>query len=186
MGRQHRLGVFGLVALTALAAVGCKDDAAAARRAEARRALLRGEDLEKERMARLAKERLTTSSGDLLPSDTEIAGIVLPRGFKPKFKFDHEWTYDAALPISKLEKYFQESLNSQSVEHPDSVATEFTQARSKNTKASAAEKPAWVKIYPVPGRSDWSRIVIRAPKPLPDHTPTEAEVRAELARRSNE
>jgi hypothetical protein len=176
----------GLVALIALAAVGCKGDVAAERRAEARRALLRGEDLEKEHNARVEKERLTSFSGDLLPSETELVGIVLPRGFKPKFQFDHEWTYDGELPIARLEKYFRQSLDSQSIDHPDAVATEFTQARSKNAKAGPDQKPVWLKIYPVPGRSDWSRIVIRAPRPPPDHIATEAEVRAELEHRSRE
>jgi hypothetical protein len=186
MGRQRRLRNLGraasvawLCAAGASLVAGCSS-AEDARRAEQRRQLLRGQDLDKARDERLSKSRLTTYDGDLLPSDTRMAGIVLPRGFVLKFTFEYEWYYDGALPLKKVEKYFGHQLDFEAVEHPDAYSIVFAQAK---TKGDAAMKPVAVKIYPVPGREDWSRIYIHAPKPLPEHIPTPEEVRALLASR---
>jgi hypothetical protein len=186
MGRQRRLIYLGraaqgawLCTASALLVVGCSsaDDA---RRAEQRRQLLRGEDLEKSQQDRLNKLRLTTYDGDLLPSDTRMAGVVLPRGFALKFTFEYEWYYDGALPLNKVEKYFGQQLDFEAIERPDAYSIVYAQAK---TKGDTAMKPVAVKIYPVPGRSDWSRIYIHASKPLPEHIPTPDEVRALLAAR---
>jgi hypothetical protein len=187
MGRQHRLTRSQLLASLALLsctasftlAAGCSSGDSA-RRAEQRRQLLRGDDLDRQRNARLEKQRVTTYEGDLLPSDTRTAGVVLPRGFNLKFTFEYEWYYDGALPLNKVEQYFTKQLDFEAIEHPDASAILFAQAKTKGDKAMT---PVSVKIFPVPGRADWSRIYIHAPKPLPEHIPTPEEVRALLASR---
>jgi hypothetical protein len=187
MGWKHRLNrtysvfVLGASVVASMAAAnsGCSSDDTA-HRAEARREILRGEDLDKEHNERMEKQRLTNYQGDLMPSDTLVAGVVIPRGFKPKFTFAYEWYYDGALPFAPLEKYFRATLQAESIDRPDSSSVQFSHAR---TKGVANMSPVTVKIFPVPGRSDWSRIYILAPQPLPEHLPTEQEIRAELAAR---
>lgn len=185
MGRQHRLTtwlILGTIA-SAACAVGCSS-AEETKRAELRRQLLRGQDLEKQRNTRFEKERLTTYQGDLLPSDTQVAGVVLPRGFNQKFSFEYEWYYDGAEPLPKLDSYLRKQLDFVSFDHPDPASTQFVQAR---TKGFPEMKPVTIKIYPVPGRSDWSRIYIRAPQPLPEHILTPEEVsRMVASHRRNE
>ncbi len=44
-------------------------------------------------------------------------------------------------------------------------------------------KPVSVKVFPVPGREDWTRIQITAPKPMPKHFPTAEEIEKEIASR---
>jgi hypothetical protein len=183
VGRQHRLtpGRGTLWVLGALAALGggCSN-AEQDRRAEARRQLLRAQNLDEERIARAAKTRQTTFDGDLLPSETKAAGITIPRGFKPKFDFEYEWYFDGEQPLSKLEKYLVERVDSPSIEHPDPTQVLFTQARAKGVPDM---KPVTIKIYPVPGRSDWSRLNIVEQRPMPARIPTPEEVAAILAER---
>jgi hypothetical protein len=164
-------------------AIGCSSNEEQ-KRAELRRQLLRGQDLEKQRNTRFEKERLTTYQGDLLPSDIRVAGVVLPRGFNQKFTFEYEWYYDGAEPLPKLDQYIRKQLDFVSFDHPDPASTQFMQAR---TKGFPEMKPVTIKIYPVPGRSDWSRIYIRAPQPLPEHILTPEEVsRMVASHRRNE
>jgi hypothetical protein len=150
------------------------------RRAELRRQILRGQNLEKEQAQRREQTRVTTFDGDLLPSETKVAGVVIPRGFEPKFNFEYEWYFDGAQPLAKLEKYVLQHMDAATVERPDSVAILFTQAR---TKGVSDMRPVTIKIFPVPGRSDWSRINIVGSRPLPEHIPTAEEVAAQLAER---
>jgi hypothetical protein len=187
MGRQHRLTKLHIAHWTCacclLLAAACKSDESE-HRAEARRALLRGDDLQRKRNEQLEKTRLTTYEGDLLPSDSQVAGIVLPRGFNLKFTLDHEWFYDGELPFAKLEKYLHEHVTSVAVDRPDNFSVVFAQAVNK---VGPKMDPVMIKIFPVPGRSDWSRIDITAPKPAPDHTLSEDEIRMRLAEhRQNE
>jgi hypothetical protein len=190
MGRQHRLTQLsytsGILTITLLASGGCSHVSSeeSARRAEARRTLLRGENFEQQRIAHLEKTRLTTYQGDLLPSDTQVAGLVIPRGFTMKYELDHEWYYDGELPVAKLEKYLHERVTSVAVERPDRFSVVFAQAVDKSAPKM---DPLLIKIFPVPGRSDWSRMDIRAPKPMPDHILSEDEIRMRLAaKRQNE
>jgi hypothetical protein len=181
MGRQHRVNEralwAGLCVAIGTAAIGCNGEAA--QRAEARRALLSEENLMAKRDERIAAQRITNAEGDLLPSTNQIAGVVLPRGFSPKFTFDHEWYYDGEHSFGRVRKYFEQQLDG-TLERPDTSSLVFARATTKGAKDM---KPVSVKIYPVPGRDDWCRIQINAPKPLPEHFPTADEINQELARR---
>jgi hypothetical protein len=176
MGRKHRIvrsiALFGCV----IAACSCKgrDE-----KEVVRRNLLRAQNLAQQRDERIAAQRITDPDGDLLPSTTTIAGVVMPRGFNPKFTLDHEWFYDGEYSFKRVLKYFEQRLDAV-IDRPDSSSVVFQGAK---TKGVSDMKPVRVKIFPVPGRVDWTRIQINAPKPLPDHFPTAEEIQKQLASR---
>src|SRR4051794_29390197 len=74
-------------------------------KAQMRRAVLRANNLVAERRKELDEVRVTDEHGDLLASKQRVAGVLLPRGYDPKFTFDYEWFYDGPLPYGKLVKY---------------------------------------------------------------------------------
>jgi hypothetical protein len=160
-----------------LAFAGCKSDDSA-NRDEQRRQLLRGQDLDKQRNEQFDKTRLTDEHGDLLPSETKIAGVVLPRGFNAKFTVDYEWYYDGALPLAKLEKYLRKQFDGALIKRPDAFSVEFSRHTTRDMLGVV------LRIYPVPGREDWSRIHIQSSRPQPEHPLTAEEIQAELARRA--
>lgn len=178
MGSQHRIIRTAALCLLGLAAISCSNDADR-RKEEARRELLRAQNLEAQRNARIAAQRITDEVGNLLPSNTQVVGVVLPRGFSPSFTLDHEWYYDGEHPIGKVEKFFTERLDA-TIEHPFPTATQYKVARMKS---SPQMEPVGVKIYPMPGRADWTRIQINAKRPVPEKFPTAAEIEMELAKR---
>jgi hypothetical protein len=176
MGRKHRIVTGAALCALSLAAVSCKNDAQE-RAEDAKRALLRAHDLEAQRSARIAAQRLTDDAGNLLPSATDVVGLVIPRGFSVTFTEDHEWYYDGEHPVGKVEKYFDERLDAM-VNHPYPNATTY---RHATMKTKTKMDPMTVNIFPMPGRTDWTRIHIVANRPQPDHFPTPAEIEAHLA-----
>jgi hypothetical protein len=174
MGRQHRIA---LAVWLGLAATSCSSHEAE-RKAEVRRQLLRADNLAQKRAETLAAQRLTDAQGNLLPSNEKIAGVVLPRGYKPKFVLEREWTYDGELPFSRLEQYFLQRLSA-SIEHPAGMLTRFVQARPVGEPNAP---PVLVEVSPVPGREDWSRIHVQQPAPAPEHPPSAAEIAADIER----
>ena len=185
MGRQHRIvtlswaGLGVLAALSTLSFAGC-GKSNADQRAEIRRQLLRADNLAQKRREEVEARRLTDANGDLRPSNQQLAGITIPRGYQPKFVHEREWTYDAELPFPKLEQYFLQRLSATN-EHPAGMITRFTQARPVGEPNAL---PVEVEVLPVPGRSDWSRIHIIQPAPPQAHPPLSAtEIAQEIAAR---
>jgi hypothetical protein len=169
------------LALSTLSLGGCSKTED--RRVELRRDVLRANNLELERRKAREAVRITDEHGALLPSSERVAGIVLPRGYTPKFTLDYEWYFDGEQPSHKLIKYFTEQLDAETVTHPGRSALTFVRAR---TKGDAQMKPVALTVSPVPGREDWSRIQIVAQRPAPEHKLTAAEIEAELSlRRQN-
>ena len=164
--------------LSTLGASGC-GKSNADQRAEIRRQLLRADNLEQKHREQIEAGRLTDANGDLRPSDKQLAGITIPRGYQPKTVAEREWTYDGELPFHKLEQYFLQRLTA-TVEHPAGMLTRFTQAKPMGEPNAA---PVEVEVLPVPGRSDWSRIHIIQPGPPPEHTLTATEIAAQIAAR---
>jgi hypothetical protein len=180
VGRKHRLNNWrsGFAAvLLCGCVVGCKSDDGA-RREQQRRELLRGQDLDKERQARFDKERYTDPQGNLLASDTTVAGVVLPRGFRTKFTFESEWYYDGALPVDKLAQYMDKAMQGASIERPNADSIQFSRPYS-------GERPGvQVTISPLPGRADWSRMHILSLRPPSPSVATAEQIQAEFARRA--
>ena len=166
-----------LAVAACVAAAGCKSHDAE-QREQQRQKLLTGQDLNKDRDERLAKLRYTDDQGNLLPSDTTVAGVVLPRGFKSKFTFKYEWYYDGEQPLDKLEQYLVKTVTGSTVTRPDKYSVAFTRDKTPERVGIV------VTIYPVPGRSDWSRMHIVSSRPPPDHYATAAEIQEELERRA--
>ena len=181
MGRQHRMTKRVLCAAIAagFALCGCSDGAED-QKAQMRRDVLRANNLVAERRKQLEAVRLTDENGDLIPSTQKVAGIVLPRGYTPKFKMDHESYFDGELPYSKLTKYFTEHLDFMYVERPNNSTLRFVKVRSKG---DSEMDPVTITISPVPGMLHWSRIRVLIPQPLPERLQTKAEIDAELLRR---
>ena len=182
MGRQHRVikcvsTVLGLALLLPAAACSSRE---VDRKSELRRQLLRAENLAQKRDEIMAAQRLSDENGNLLESKEQIAGVTLPRGYKPKFVHEREWTYDGELPFNKLEQYFLQRLNA-SIEHPSGMLTRFKDARPQGQPNAL---PILVEVSPVPGRSDWSRIHIQQPAPAPEHPMSFAETQADIERKA--
>jgi hypothetical protein len=153
MGNQRRLIVSLAAALLLSAAHGCSEDPVV----EQRRELLQGRDRRKEAREAVEKARVRSQAGDLLPSETKAAGIVLPRGFALKYSFEHRWYFDGDLPMKKVEEYFSRRLQFDLVNHISAQELELTQAREK---ADPAMAPVFVRLEPVPGRATATRIQV--------------------------
>ena len=191
MGRQHRMtndrrakgswrvvvAVMGVLGGVSLAR--CSSEVEE-QKAQLRRDVLRANSLDAERRKQREAVRVTDDNGNLIPSTQRVAGVVLPRGYAPKFKLDHEEYFDGELPYSKLASYFTEQLDFVMVQRPNKSTLTFVQARTKGDSQMA---PVKVTISPVPGLENWSRIRILLPQPLPDRLQSKAEIDAELVRR---
>jgi hypothetical protein len=149
--------------------------------AEIRRLVLRVEDLDTKHARLVAEHRVLDPQGELIPSSTQVAGITLPRGFQPKFAFEHEWHFDGALPLQKVENYFSARLDA-NVQHLSTSTVEFAHATWKDAKDMS---PVSLTVLGVPGREGWTRIHIRAAKPFTEVL-SEAETELGLARRRRE
>jgi hypothetical protein len=187
MGRQHRITqLYRAWSVCAVLQSGAALCACAERedpKAQIRRDVLRSNNLADERRKRYEAIRTTDDQGNLKPSDTKVAGVVLPRGYEPKFLFEYEWYYDGEKPYGLLATYFTSQLDFAEVKRPNNSALTYVQAR---TKGDSQMKPVSVTISPVPGREDWSRIQIVAQRPMPQHLQTKEEIEAELSlRRQN-
>jgi hypothetical protein len=184
MGRQHRVTKLCRVSATfavllrgaALCACSEPEDP----KAQMRRDVLRSNNLADERRKRYEAVRTTDDQGNLLPSDTKVAGVVLPRGYEPKFLFEYEWYYDGEKPYQLLATYITSHMDFAEVQQPNNSAMTYVQAR---TKGDSQMKPVSVTISPVPGRGDWSRIHIMAPRPKAQKLQSKEEIEAELSLR---
>ncbi|HET8936000.1 MAG TPA: hypothetical protein VFN67_21285 [Polyangiales bacterium] len=184
MGRQHRVtklfrvwtACAVLLGGGALCACSEREDP----KEQIRRDVLRSNNLADERRKRIDAIRTTDDKGNLLPSDTKVAGVVLPRGYEPKFLFEYEWYYDGEKPFALLDTYIKSQLDYADVQRQNNSALTYVQAR---TKGDSQMKPVSVTISPVPGREDWSRLQIVAQRPKPQHLQTKEEIEAELSLR---
>lgn len=184
MGRQHRVtkvsGAWLACAVLLSGGALCSCAKEVDQKEQMRRDVLRANNMTAERRKHFDAVRVMDENGKLLPSNQKVAGVVLPRGYEPKFKRDYESSFDGELGYSKLATYFTEQLDSASVQRPNSSTLTFVDAR---TRGDTQMKPVTVTISPVPGREDWSRIRITLPQPLPERLQTKAEIDAELAAR---
>jgi hypothetical protein len=150
--------LIGTMCVTGLGCAKATDD----RIVEAKRQVLRGSDLTETRKQALAEQQITGDNGELLSSNVVVAGITIPRGFEPKFVFEHEWHYDGQVPLDRLANYFRAQLDA-TVEQPNPYSVVFAQATARTSnKGTNAMAPVRVKIVRVPGREGWSRIQILA------------------------
>lgn len=184
MGRQHRVRKLYLVwAVCAVLPSGAALCACAERedpKAQMRRDVLRSNNLQEERRKHYDAIRTTDDQGHLLPSNTKVAGVAVPRGYEPKFLFEYEWYYDGEKPFPLLDAYIKSQLDFTEVQQLNKSALTYIQAR---TKGDSQMKPVSVTISPVPGRENWSRIKIEAQRPMPQKLQTKEEIEAELALR---
>jgi hypothetical protein len=184
MGRQHRVAKVGraLVACATLLSGGvlCACSREPDQKEQLRRDVLRANNMAAERKKQFDAVRVLDENGKLVPSNQRVAGIVLPRGYQPKFKLDYESSFDGELPYGKLATYFTEQLDFVGVQRPNNATLTFLEARSKGDTQA---KPVSVSISPVPGREDWSRIRIQTPQPLPAQLQSKAQIDAELSLR---
>lgn len=186
MGRQHRVTnnhgalswVAGFALLAGAAGYGCSKEED--RQAQLRRDVLRANDLAAERRKQLDAVRVLDANGKLIPSDQRVAGIVLPRGYEPRFEIDHEAYYDGKVSYTKLATYFTEQLDFITIQRPNNYTLTFVDARMKG---DTQMKPVDITISPTPVRSDWSRIRIQRPQLPPARLQTKAEIDAELSLR---
>jgi hypothetical protein len=171
---------FALVLMCA--SVGACSSAEEQRKVEVRRQVLLAEDLGSKREQAIEAARISTSKGDLLPSKTRVAGIIIPRGFAPKFVLSHEWHYDGQHTLPTVEAYFRAQLDATITPGP-AYSVVFNRARMKGEPNMT---PVSLTIMPIPGRNDMTRVRIVEPPPPPSAMPSIDEVQARLAQRRNE
>lgn len=180
MGDQCRLKLglwlwLGLVA--ALAAVSCKSA-----EDEQKRRLLETEQRMRERNERIEARRILGPQGELLPSQTKIAGVVLPRGFEMKFVEPHQWTYDGHFPEAKVQAYLESRLYTKTRTEKPLGEVEYLGVKEKSDPNMVA---VLVRVSPVPAKPEWTRIYIGDPVPIDPNMkiPTPEEEAALAAKR---
>jgi hypothetical protein len=178
---MHKITLRLITAAVCLLAIVCSRSEEQ-RKAELRRHVLLAENLSEKRQEALEAQRISNAKGELLSSNIQVAGITMPRGFKPKFVFDHEWHYDGEQTLRRVEAYFRDHLDA-TISSGDALSVVFTQARMKGEPNMQSVS---LTIMPIPGRNDWTRIHIILPKPPLAVMPSPAQVQAELAARNRE
>jgi hypothetical protein len=178
MGNQCRL-IHVLVLLTGLGS----SAAACSRDPDGRQQLLAADGRDQARRQRAESKRALSPEGELLPSETKLGGIVMPRGYEPKFEEKHAWTYDAEVPVATARRYFERRLTTSSIQEKPLGEIVFLGAREKSDPNMPA---ALVKVMPMPTRPAGSRIYVAEPVPVAELPPLEENddiVRARLAER---
>jgi len=123
---------------------------------------------------------LYDAQGQVLASDTQIAGLTLPRGLELQFTAEREHTYYSAVSVEKLIKFFHARLATNRVERVGSTGMAFRTAKLKEPAGSG--KMLDVSILPIARRDASSRVSIVELLPLPEHPPTEKEVLEHIRR----
>ncbi len=165
MGDERRLKAVWILAgaLAANAAVGCSkhDDA------EQRRRLLQTEERARQRQVRSEARRVEGPDGELLPSDTKVGGIVMPRGFEQTYADPHAWTYDGHFAQQKVQEYFEKRLTVARKTNKPLNEVEYLGVTEKSNPNMPA---GLVRISPHPSRPEYTRIYVGEPVPPPPDT----------------
>jgi len=163
MGGKYRLKlcIIGALALHGAAACSRSDEE------EQRRRLLEASGRAQAREQRIDKRRVRGSEGELLPSETKVAGYVLPRGFALTRTLPHRWIYDAQLPWEKVEEYFDKRLAG-GTKSKEGSEIEWLRSTEK-TDPNAV--PGWIQVMPTPSKREWTRIIVSEPNPGPKDVP---------------
>jgi hypothetical protein len=166
MGDERRLNsawvLIGVLAVNA--AVGCSRSD----REEQQRRLLQTEERARARNDRIEGHRVLSREGDLLPSGTKAAGVVLPRGFETKFTDPHAWTYDGHFAQAKVRAYFEKRVTSTQMTNKPLGEVEYLGVREKSDPNM---KGVLLRISPAPGRIEWTRVYIGEPVPATASAP---------------
>jgi hypothetical protein len=163
MGGKYRLklSIIGALALHGAAACSRSDDD------EQRRRLLEASSRAQAREQRIDKQRVRGPEGELLPSEAKVAGYVVPRGFELTRTQPHRWTYDALLPLEKVEEYFDKRLSGGT---KSKTGSELEWLHSiEKTDPNAV--PGWIQVMPTPSKREWTRIIFSEPNPAPKDAP---------------
>jgi hypothetical protein len=160
MGDQCRLNAAWLLvgAIAVNAAVGCSRSDID----EQRRRLLQTEPRTRARNERIDAHRVLSPEGDLLPSETKVAGVVLPRGFDLKFQDPHAWTYDGHFVPAKVQAYFEKRVTTARVTKKPLGDVEYLGVREKSDPNMTA---VLVRVSPAPAKPEWTRIYVGEPVP---------------------
>ena len=181
MGDKRRLKtVWWVVFALAASASGCSNDDDA----EERRRLLAASERSMARKQRVDENRVRAQTGELLPSKLVRAGIVVPRGFEPKFEQEHSWTYDARLSRDLVVAYFDKRIAAEEIRRA-AGQVEYLGAHEKSDPNG--KQPVVVTVSATPGREgeSWTRVVIKERPPAPVHVAIETDemVRQRVAER---
>jgi hypothetical protein len=174
MGHECRLKTVWLVAglLAASAAVSCSRDDT-----EGRRRVLQTEDRTRERLARIDAHRVLSPEGELLPSETKVAGVVLPRGFELRFEEKHAWTYDGNFQQPKVQAYLEKRITVEKTTNKPLGEVEYLGVKEKSNPNMEG---VLVRVSQGPKGPDWTRIYIGEPVPV---DPSEPRVDDEALRK---
>ena len=122
-------------------------------------------------------QQIYDDRGNLLPSTTLVAGIVLPRGMQPEYTFEHEFYFRSNATLAQLQTYFGPRLLTGQVDRAGRGVVTYVNAQPKDTTKKAYVS---VRIGPAPGNAKQSQVLIRETPMMPVKRPSEAESRKQL------
>lgn len=117
-----------------------------------------------------ARDPLYGDDGELLESDTRVAGLVLPRGLEPTVQSDRRHAYRTQVPLAKLQSYFGVRLVTGQVDTRPNGSVTYVDALPRGVRGGEVRLD--VTVEPVTGGAR-VEVVERAP-PMVD-PPSEAE-----------
>ena len=179
MGKLGRIGLVGIIALSFWGG-GCSsrsDDKAAKRRE-----ILKGPDLRAIREERQKKTRFMDDEGELIPSDTKVAGVQLPRGLELRIQYEDHWYFESLLPLDKLQRYFGRQLDTVQIERGNEDSVTFRRARPKGEKVGPMLTVRVGRMANLPSRSE-VRIDRTKPDLVKNRPKTFPQAEAELRKR---
>jgi hypothetical protein len=182
MSQAKRCVICSLLVLSGMSAVAGCSGGGAADKVEQRRVLLRPPDSKRELEEQQRKLQVFDESGNLIPSEESVAGLLLPRGLSPGRQFEHEWYFTGLhVPAPALERYFAPRLQTNDITRSgDGAVLQFTGA---TIKADPKALGVTVRIVKMRGENDASELYIRQSLPPVTFHPSQAEVEAEMAKR---
>lgn len=154
-----------------------------AEEAEQRKQLLKPPDIRAKRDERRRERQLFDDEGHVLPSETKVAGLVMPKGLKQYRTFEREWYFQSReVGSEKFVEYFKRRLMPEAIERSKVGSVTFRKAR---IRANPDEPVVDVHVDPLKGAANAATVYVRQASPAPTKykSGTEAEAQLEALRK---
>ena len=109
--------------------------------------------------------------GQLLESDTRVAGLVLPRGLQPVVDEERRHVYRTDVPIAKVQQYFGVRLVTGQVDSRPNGSVTYVDALPRGVRGGEVRLD--VTVDPIVGSG--ARVEVRERMPAPIDPPSEEE-----------
>lgn len=125
----------------------------------------------------ITRVQLYDDAGDLLASETRVAGLTLPMGLTPSLSRERQHMYVTQVPIARVLRYFGPRLTTGQVDERAGGGASYRNAVPREVQSGAVVMD--VTITPIPGDRVQIEIVERQPEPVTP--PSEVESFRNLA-----